>query len=84
MFHVPGSQKLAFFHIDRATGHGTGEQKIRLPRQKGRDLQNIHDPSHVTNILFPMDIRQNRTTDFVFHPTENVQTFAATRGRGTT
>ena len=43
IFHVFRSQELAFFYVDAFTRCSRGFDQIRLPAEKGRNLDNIQD-----------------------------------------
>ena len=39
--HVPGSDELALFHVDRAASVTGGDEQISLAAEKGWDLQDV-------------------------------------------
>jgi hypothetical protein len=46
---------LPLFHIDHAAAVGAGHEQIRLPRQQGRDLENVDHACHRFDVFDGMD-----------------------------
>jgi hypothetical protein len=63
VLHVPRRQELSLLHVDRAPGFAGGDQQVRLPTQKRRDLQDIDGLRHRRALQGLMHVRQDRTTE---------------------
>src|SRR4029453_19110027 len=54
--HLLRREELSLLHIYNLTGLGGGDQEIRLPAQKGRDLQHIDHAAGFSRLLLGMYI----------------------------
>ena len=59
VFHVPRGQELPLLDVDHAPALARREEQIRLPGQKGRDLEHVHDLGDGFDLPGLMDVRQN-------------------------
>src|SRR5262249_58465 len=72
--HIPRSQELAFFYVDRTIRFRSNTQEIRLPAEERRDLQHVDllagnfsfrrrvNISGYRNLQFASDVRENIAT----------------------
>lgn len=60
VFHVPRRKKLALFHVDDRPRFRGCDEKVRLPAQERRDLQDIDDLGDRGTLVFRMNIGQHR------------------------
>lgn len=56
--HFGRREKLALLYVDDLSRLGGRDQEIRLPTEKRRNLQNIHDLPGLRRLLFGMDVGQ--------------------------
>src|SRR5690606_16871982 len=66
VFHLAGTQKLRLFDIDYRTGFGHGDHQIRLPREKGGQLDHVADFGYRCALMNLMYIGNNRNPKGVF------------------
>ena len=84
MFHVPWGKELPLLHIDHGAGHGRRRQKIGLPAQEGRDLQDIDHLGNRAALLRKMHIGQYRAADGVLHSFKDTEPLFHTNTAGGT
>ncbi|OIQ68816.1 hypothetical protein GALL_495860 [mine drainage metagenome] len=75
VFHVARREKLSFFDIDRLAALRNGADEIGLTAQKGRCLQDVNDGCNLSNLVFAVDVCQDRQAEFVFDFCQNLQPF---------
>src|SRR5256886_82993 len=73
--HFPRRSKLWLLDIDNATGLAGGEQQIRLPRQKCRNLQNVANFRNGSGLGSFVDVGEDRKFHLGFDLAENAQAF---------
>src|SRR5437667_5691300 len=74
--NIPWRQKLAFFHIKRATRLGGSAQKVGLPAQKCWDLQHIDLFSGNVGLYWQMNIRCYRNSQVAADGRKNLAALA--------
>lgn len=66
ILHVFRCQKLAFFYVDAFTRCSSGFDQIRLPAEKGRNLDDIQDFSGRFHLVDFVDVTDDGNLKFLF------------------
>jgi len=62
--HVPGSQKLAFLHVDHPAGRPGRNDQVRLPAEKSGDLEHIDGLAGDLRLLGRVDVGRHGDSQF--------------------
>src|SRR5215472_7679614 len=75
MTHIPRRNKLPLLDVHRAPAQCGRDHQIRLPAEKGWDLDDVCHFRYLTYVPGFMHIGQDRKMNFVFHLLEDPQSF---------
>jgi hypothetical protein len=73
--HVFRGHELSLFDIDHPPRFSNFEKKTRLLTEESRDLNNIQNLFGTIDILYPVDIREDREAYLLFYLLEDPQAF---------
>ena len=59
VLHIPGGQELTLFDVHGAAGLRGGNQQVGLAREKGGNLEHIHNFRHLAALLGQVHIGQD-------------------------
>ena len=60
VFHVPGGEELALFHVDRPAGGRGRQEQVGLPGEKGGDLHQVAHLAHRRRLARLVDVGGHR------------------------